>query len=206
MDDVDLSDLMVDAPVEAAAEEAYAPFDYPEPEYAPPDPEPEPEPKYGQDRRRQILLLQMYLNEFPAKLSAYKKTDLESLTMKELEQLLQEFQYILGAKQNVSAAVNAMKVGVVMLEKATTMFSPLQADGLSQVINTDQEAVDDMKCLALKYTSMMNVEPEVRLGMRVVQTALTLHAINTHKQAAAAPAAADTDFITDPPPPDPDKM
>lgn len=41
-----------------------------------PEPEPEPEPdtseKYGQDRRRMILIIQMYLNEIPHKLASYK--------------------------------------------------------------------------------------------------------------------------------------
>ena len=179
---VDLSALMCDIVQET---DDAPPAPEPEPEWSMPEPDPVADEKYGQDRRGRILMIQIYLNTFPEKLSQYKKTDLESLSNDELAKLLEEMQYMLDNKGNVSAAVRGMIMGLGALENITVMFTPAKIGGLTQTISSDQDAVDDMKAIALKHVSMVHVEPEIRLAMRVISSALMLHTINSQKEAAA---------------------
>ena len=72
-----------------------------------PDPEEEPEAdeKFGQDRKRLLLLIEFHINEFPTKLANYKKVKLEKQSNKELQKLLEEMQFTLDATSNVRAGV-----------------------------------------------------------------------------------------------------
>lgn len=148
---------------------------YDDTDFAEEDP---PEEMFGQDRRRLILLLQLYLNEFPHKLSTYKHTDLEKLKKSELEKLKEEVEYCLGTKQNLNVAVSGIIMGINMFEQVAVNFTPLKISGLSQVCN-EREVLDDIKCVAIKHLDMVKVEPEARLCMRLFSTALQLHTINS---------------------------
>ena len=55
------------------------------------------------DRRRMILILQFYVLEFPEKLKAYKGTNFEKYKDEELQNLKNEFDFIIGAKCNVKS-------------------------------------------------------------------------------------------------------
>jgi len=139
------------------------------------------EEMFSQDRRRLILLIQFPINEFPERLRMFKKKDLEDLSKTELQSLLSEMQYTLGAKSNVRAAVGGMTMAIVMIEQLS-VFTPLKLQGLS-AITQNPDVIDDMKLIALKYTDLIHVEPEARLGMKILSAALGLHQINTAKEA-----------------------
>jgi len=111
----------------------------------------------------------------------FKKKNLEDLSKTELQSLLSEMQYTLGTKSNVRAAVGGMTMAIVMIEQLS-VFTPLKLQGLSTIITQNQEVIDDMKLIALKYTDLIHVEPEARLGMKILSAALGLHQINTAKE------------------------
>ena len=144
-----------------------------------PDPEEEPEAdeKFGQDRKRLLLLIEFHINEFPVKLANYKKVKLEKQSNKELQKLLEEMQFTLGATSNVRAGVQAMCFSIKIFEDLAVTFTPLKIKGLSGVCN-DPEVIDDMKAICLKHMNLMHVEPEARLGLRLMTTAMALHNMN----------------------------
>lgn len=182
---VDLSSIMVD-PEEP--EDNVAQDDDFEPDFAPPEPDPyelaaqreaeqaaaerAAEEKYGQDRRRLILVIKVYLNEFPKQLETFKKHKLEKLKKEELEKLKQEIEYVMGQKQNINTAVNSMIMGINVLEQVALSFTPLKLSGTTAALAADEDAVNDMKCVAIKHMDLVHLEPESRLAMRVLTTAM----------------------------------
>jgi hypothetical protein len=148
------------------------------------------EEKFGQNRKRLLLLIQMYINEFPKKLSAYKGMKLEKLSNKELEKLFEEIKFTLGARNNIQAGVKAMCLGINLFEQIAVKnpYMTLRVQGLSQIC-ADEDTIDDMKEICLKHMDLVRVEPEARLGFKIVSTALMLHQINP---APAAPQSTET--------------
>lgn len=188
--EVDLSKLHYSEPAEEPEADNYPePPTEPLPEWDRPTYEPPAEPeedRFGQDRKRLELLIQFHINEFPKKLATYKKTNVDDLTMKELKDMLDEMKYTLSAQTNTRMAVQAMTMGITMLEHTAVAFTPLKLKGLSSMC-ADPDVIDDMKAIALKHMNLANIEPEARLGMRILQQGLMLHNINSdlEKQAAA---------------------
>jgi hypothetical protein len=82
-----------------------------------------------------------------------------------------------------------MLLGLNALENIATTFTPAKINGLTQTISADKDAMDDMKAIALKHADMVAVEPEVRLGMRILSSALMLHAVNSQREAVVAAKA-----------------
>jgi hypothetical protein len=199
-EEIDISAIMVD-PEPEEMEDNIAEADYepgPDPyeiaaqqEAARREAERAAEEKYGQDRRRLILLIQIYLNEFPKQLEAFKKHKLEKMKREELIKLREEIEYVMSQKQNVATAVNGMIMGINVLEQLAVNFTPLKVNGTAAALAADEDAVSDMKCVAIKHLDMAFLEPESRLAMRVLTTAMKVHGMNTaieNQRAAAAPA------------------
>ena len=62
--------------------------------------------EFGVQRRRKILTLQMYLNEFATELIQYKDINLETLTNDELEELRKEMDFVISARGNIGISVD----------------------------------------------------------------------------------------------------
>lgn len=199
--EVDLSSIMAQE-LEDQDDNIADSWDEPEP-IRRPEPEPEPEPdaseKFGQDRRRMILIIQMYLNEIPHKLSKYKDVNLEKLSNKELEKLREEIEYVLvGAGQNVKVGVMATIRGIQIFEEVVTGATKGKVNirGLANSL-CDQDSIDDIKCILIKHMDKIQMEPEYRLGMRIIANAGVIYGNNAlgasaHSQANSQPSIPET--------------
>lgn len=131
-------------------------------------------------RRTLILVLQMYVNEFP-KLKKYKNTNFDKKTMDELMDMRKEFDATLSCRSNVNAGVQIAVSVIQTLEYVLCSFTPIQAQGLSNIVN-DPDVVEDIKILVLKHLPLISSEPEQRLLFKLITTTMQLHAINTYNE------------------------
>jgi hypothetical protein len=139
------------------------------------------EEKYTIDRRRKILILQFYINEFPRKLAMYVEHDLEQMTNEELGKLRNEFDFIIGCKNTVNITTKAFQHSICALEGLCVNYTPLKVNGLSLMCN-DEELMDDVKHWALQNMSMIRTKPEHRILFKVVSTMSALHTLNSSNQ------------------------
>lgn len=144
--------------------------------------EPEEEERFGIDRRRKILLLQFYLNEFPKKLKGYRRQNLEELSNDELDKLKDEFDFVIGCNTTTNTTVTAFKKSIEVLEHIGCNYTPLKIQGLS-MINQDKELMDDVRHWALQNMDMIQTKPEHRIMYKVLSSAMALHNINTINEA-----------------------
>lgn len=140
----------------------------------------EKEPNLSIDRRRTILILQMYINEFPDKLKTFKNTNFEKKKDEELKKLKNEFDFIIGCKNNIKSAEYCCIRGVNLLEVICCNYTPIQCQGLSTAVN-DEDFRDDVKHLCLKYMSLIKTEPEHRIAYKIASNMLLLHQVNSIK-------------------------
>lgn len=131
------------------------------------------------NKRRQILMIQFYINEFPDKLQQFKKMKFEKKTIEELNDLKKEIDFIISNKSNVRSGIQIITTGIQTLEFILLNFTPVNAKGLSNICN-DKETLDDIKHLALKHCHLISSEPESRLMYKIVTTTLLLHNINSN--------------------------
>lgn len=136
------------------------------------------------NKRRLILLLNFYLLEFPDKLKAFKKINLEKKDVDELKDLQKEMDFCISNQSNVKQGSEMVLSGIHALEYMCVNFTPLQCSGLHEEIRKDPESIDTIKHLCLKHmgSSMLNTEPEHRLMYKVLTTALSLHTVNSISQ------------------------
>lgn len=130
------------------------------------------------DRRRQILLLNFYINEFPEKLRPFCRTNFESLSDEKLIELKNEFDFIIGCRSNVKMMQQGFVQGVRVLEYICVNYTPMNVNGLSNMVN-DSELQDDLKHLALKHMSLYKSEPEHRILYKLITSMLLLHQVNS---------------------------
>ena len=129
-------------------------------------------------KRRLILLIKIYKNEFGKKLEDYKNVKLEKLNVEELEDLKREMDLSLSSKSVVTGGVQMISTGIYTLEYLLTNFG-VKCQGLSTICN-DPETIDDMKHIVLKRCQLVTTEPEARLMYKLLQSILILH--NTNNQ------------------------
>ena len=79
--------------------------------------EPKNEELFTIERRRKILILQFYLNEFVHKLTVYKDMNFEGLSGEELDKIKNEFDFIIGTKNTVNISVKAFQQSIYTLEE-----------------------------------------------------------------------------------------
>jgi len=139
------------------------------------------ESNFGQDRRRQILLLKMYINEFPTQLSAYKDIDLESLRNDDLSNLKDEIDFLLGCKNTVQAGQQAFIQAVSVFEELTKNFTPLKTEGFTKACMTPQ-IMDDVKHVCIKRMDLIKTEPETRLAYGLITNLLLIHNLNSQNE------------------------
>jgi hypothetical protein len=71
--------------------------------------------------------------EFPEKLASFKKTKLEGKSLKELQKIWAEIEYIIRAKQNLKPAVGGAIMTEKKVEDLVCQFTPLKIQGLHQI-------------------------------------------------------------------------
>lgn len=135
------------------------------------------DPQIGINHRRKVLTIQFYLNEFPDKLKQYGKMDLDNLSGDQLDELRKEMDFVISTRSNVNMGVGAFVQGINTLEHICVNHTPLKVKGLSQICN-DKELIDDVKSLILSNMTLSHIEPEYRIGYKIITSMLYLHNIN----------------------------
>jgi hypothetical protein len=155
--------------------------------YVPPPP-PE-ELVSGVEKRRKILTIQMWLNEFQesGKLKRYEKFNLENLSMLELERMLEEMDFVIGVKNNIGNVGALVTHSIQGLEVALCTFTPIKAKGLAAATTTPA-MIDDVKHMCLKRISMLNTSPEMRIAFTLTTAILQLHLQNTKMEELRSPS------------------
>lgn len=151
----------------------------------------ESKPEYGYERRKKILILQMYLNEFPEKLKDYKNHDFESMTSEELDKIREEMDFILGCRSTTNVGVNMFLQSVAVFESLATQFTPLNVSGLAEMSAQDKELIQDVKHVCLKNMDFIQTEPEARVAFKLLQNAFVLNTLNKQQEKIKAAEAAE---------------
>ena len=119
------------------------------------------------ERRRRILILQFYLNEFPDTLVVYKDLNFENMSDQGLLDIRQEFDFIIGCKNSVGITITAFKKSIETLEHVCVNFTPLKVQGLS-TLTQDKDLIDDVKHWSLQNMQLIQIKPEYRILYRVL--------------------------------------
>ena len=131
------------------------------------------------ERQRLVLILRFYVLEFKDRLQDFKKTKFEKMKLEELREMRKEFDSIISAKSSMKQTQKMIMGGIQALETVALLVTPLQIQGLSKTILSDPEALDDIKHISLKHMALVDVQPEMRLTMKVFNNAMMLHNINS---------------------------
>jgi len=145
-------------------------------------PEDEPEqPEKSPDIIRQEqdarLILGLYKSKFPTELKVLSK-DFDSLDLMDLAQLNElrdRCDKILGAGSGLDAKKKLFNAIVFVLEKVGCA-SGVQCEGLTGNLLNDKDFQRDIMRLCLKYLSADECKPEITVPMKIVTTAMQLHA------------------------------
>jgi len=128
-----------------------------------------------------ILLLKMYLVEFPDKLQIFKKTNFQSKTYDELIDIKKQMDCTISSRSTVKQGKLLVDTGLQSLEFVLLSFTPIKCDGLHNLSN-DPEFSEDVKHMIIKYTQFIETEPEHRVMYKILSTILQLHSINSYKE------------------------
>jgi len=139
------------------------------------------DPNYGEERAKKIRKIEMFMKVFPHKLTAYAEIPIYQLQDEQLDALLDEFRIMLNGKSNIDFTVQLAANGIYISEHLLCAYTPIKAKGLSSVLQ-DQEFLDDIKLFAMNNLDIIETSPESRIIMKLCQTLLTVHAINSKKE------------------------
>ena len=131
------------------------------------------------DKQRLISILQLYLLEFKDRLTQFRKTNFQKMSLVELQNLRKQFDGIISSRSSLKQTQSMIIMGIRLLETVATTFTPIQCQGLSGAIQMDPDAIDDIKHMSLKHMSLVAVEPEYRLMHKIVGNIMLLHNINS---------------------------
>jgi hypothetical protein len=104
---------------------------------------------------------------------------LETKSIRELDGLLKEIKYTVGVKTNLNFVQSGVMSGINSFEFLATKFTPLKIQGLSYHLDKNEEFKDLVCEVSLKYQNYSYIEPEARLGLLILQTAIGLHHMNS---------------------------
>lgn len=131
------------------------------------------------DKQRLILILRFYVLEFKDRLSEYKKTKFEKMSVEQLQELRKQFDSIISSKSSLKQTQGLIINGIKTIETIATMFTPIQCQGLSNLMINDTDVLDDIKHISLKHMAMVQVEPEYRLLYKMFSNIMLLHNVNS---------------------------
>lgn len=135
-------------------------------------------------RRQLIKQIMMYKMSRLAKHLTMFDLNAQSLELKsqiELEDLLREIKYTVGVRSNLTFFQTAAENGLVGVEYMATRAG-MRVSGLSYYLQKNEEFQDLVAEVGLKYSNYTYIEPEARLGLLVLRTALGLHNLNKSQE------------------------
>ena len=126
-------------------------------------------------------MLNLYLCEFPEKLSKYKSKQLYKLSDSELLLLKDQFKSEVSTSNNLNMMVQGSIKALDIYEYVMTDYLNVNIKGVSKIGET-QEYRDCVKAVLLKYLDsslVSQTEPEMKLAYIILSNSLVCHQINS---------------------------
>jgi hypothetical protein len=132
------------------------------------------------------LILGLYKSKFAIELKPLNKDfeSLDNLELSQLNELRDRCDKILGAGSGLEAKKKMFNAVVFVLEKVGCATG-VQCEGLTGNLINDKDFQRDIMRLCLKYLSADECKPEITVPMKIVTTAMQLHANNEIRIKAA---------------------
>lgn len=135
------------------------------------------------DKNKTIALLNLYIAEFPEKLSKYKNKNFNNMKDKELIELKDVFHREVTSSNQLGVAVEASKKALQLYEFTCCNLLDVNIKGASKVGDSDEWA-QAVKACALRHMDSMTLqtEPEYKLMFLILTSSLMAHQNNTLHQ------------------------
>ena len=182
--------------------------------------EPTPMPEYIPDRKTEspvasnrlfsdaseknrttiIRKLRQYAKTFPLELEDLfsangKLTNLQNMTMTELETLLSEVQYTISTARSANA-IRSMFLGSVQISESIGPYMGLDLRGLAGVCSKSQDVLLTVDEIAIKYGNFIEIDPIHRLGVSMLQLIIAVDQHNKTTRPITVEASTNSDNIS----------
>ena len=144
-------------------------------------------PEEKEERRRLVRKIMRYRSLFSAELTDLDLERLGDRGLDELRDLARDVEFLVSTRRSAKA-VRGMFLGGMTVLEAGGPFVGLQLQGLTNVCAHQEELLQTVDEAAVKYESLIEVDPVARIAVHVAQLCL---ALDGHNRARAAVAAAD---------------
>lgn len=150
----------------------------------PPLPPPK-SPELIQREQELRIIISLYQTKFPQELSILGP-ELDPMAMNlmdhtQLESLRDKCDRLLGGSSGCESKKKAFNACLYVIERIGCM-SGVHCEGLTGLLLNDSDYQRDVTRLALRYLSASDCKPEVSIGLKIISTAVQLHANNEIKQ------------------------
>ena len=157
--------------------------------------------------RRQLLRkIARYRALFPAEISDINVSNLDSLSLEKLRGLEQDVSFLVATRRSAKAC-RSLFIGSLQAVEAIGPYAGLEFKGLSNVAASSEDLLMTCDEAAIRYESMIEIDPLARLAIGVAQLCVAIDSHNKRQrdnppaapvvtaapaptQAAAAPAEA----------------
>jgi hypothetical protein len=152
--------------------------------------EPEPEqlsPEEKEERRQLIRKVGRYRALFAQQLSDINTSNLDVLPLQKLRDLSQDVEFLVATRRS-AAACRSLFVGSLVGLETLGPYAGLELKGLSNVAAQSEDLLLTVDECAIKYESVIQIDPLARLAIGVGQLCLAIDAHN-RRQRDNPPAA-----------------
>ena len=154
------------------------------------DDEPEPEqlsPEEREERRQLIRKVGRYRALFAQQLSDINTSNLDVLPLQKLRDLSQDVEFLVATRRS-AAACRSLFVGSLVGLEAVGQYAGLELKGLSNVAAQSEDLLLTVDECAIKYESVIQIDPLARLAIGVGQLCLAIDAHNRRQRDNPPPA------------------
>ena len=173
-------------PVEAAAADA-ADFTETVPQPESPDeyvPQEPPTEEEKNERRVLIRKVMRYRALFPTELVDVDLSDLGARPLEELRDIARDVEFLVSTRRSAKA-VRGMFIGSVQLLETGGPYFGLELEGLTGVVAHSTDLLETVDEAAVKYESIMEVDPVARIAIQMGQLILAIDSHNRQKKVSA---------------------
>ena len=148
------------------------------------DDPPEPEqlsPEEKDERRQLIRRVGRYRALFAQQLSDINTSNLDVLPLQKLRDLSQDVEFLVATRRS-AAACRSLFVGSLVGLEAVGQYAGLELKGLSNVAAQSEDLLLTVDECAIKYESVIQIDPLARLAIGVGQLCLEVDAHNRRQR------------------------
>lgn len=142
-------------------------------------------PKLKEDPAVEKTWLMLYLRnmvyapEFRGALDHFKDTKFDKMSLEQLRDTRKQIDAMVSAECSIKDTKSGILTTIQMIETMATIFTPIQCKGLYKTIESDPDALADIKHVCLKWMPKVSIEPEYRLARKILTVIGQLHASNS---------------------------